>query len=272
MSSSDRRKFEKFARFHNVPSSEWDDVYESGLDHNRDWEQLMHSVMYCPKANYHLFDDITCEMGDEPEFNKRIKAGAIDTSPFKRGDIIQCYGSNEDGNVGKLIWNGKKAVRFDCNSLTDYGTIPFEFAVCKEFPVNYWNDPKLQNYMNAAPVNFGKRVAKQLDAFIEKHLAAQEDSDCGDAPSYDFVFTFQGQKWMYNYDPDLDDRPIDENGKGHVLYEELGAHIMGNWYHISPFYKSYYYQSDDEDEDSDMHPQQHRFIIPPENILTRYTN
>jgi len=61
------------------------------------------------------------------------------TKDWVRGDVIGITNYKDYGyrNMGKYMWNGKKLVELD-TKYDDYGHVPNEFLVGKEFNAMYW--------------------------------------------------------------------------------------------------------------------------------------
>jgi hypothetical protein len=69
---------------------------------------------------------------DEDKLPSKIK------KIIKRGDIVE---NNEESGYrtsGVYIWDGKKSISLSTTP-DDYGTIPIEFRVISEFPIDYWH-------------------------------------------------------------------------------------------------------------------------------------
>jgi hypothetical protein len=71
------------------------------------------------------------------EKNYRFEFNPIQKNNIKRGDIINFEGSYR--NEGKWIWDGTKIVNL-YTEVDDYGSVPPEFKVGKDFQPNHWID------------------------------------------------------------------------------------------------------------------------------------
>lgn len=65
---------------------------------------------------------------------------------LRRGDILENILSSGERALGLYIYDGEKVVELD-GELDDYGNIPKEFVVFKDFNPNYW-DLREMNYHN----------------------------------------------------------------------------------------------------------------------------
>jgi hypothetical protein len=69
--------------------------------------------------------------------NYKFEFNPIQKYDIKCGDIINFQGSYR--NEGKWIWDGTKIVNLD-TEVDDYGSVPPEFKVGKDFQPNHWID------------------------------------------------------------------------------------------------------------------------------------
>jgi len=73
---------------------------------------------------------------EHPEKNYSLKFNPITDYQIERGDII-CFGGRTYRNEGVYIWDGKKIISLDTD-IDDYGSVPHEFKVGKEFAPDHW--------------------------------------------------------------------------------------------------------------------------------------
>ena len=76
---------------------------------------------------------------DNEKFINTINEIYVNKFKPKRGDIIIIRCINEERNLGKLIYDGKKIIYLysgDC----EHGAIPPSFNCYDEFPITYWSD------------------------------------------------------------------------------------------------------------------------------------
>ena len=73
---------------------------------------------------------------EHPEKNYSLKFNPITDFQINRGDII-CFGGRVYRNEGVWIWDGKKIISLDTD-IDDYGSVPLEFKVGKEFAPDHW--------------------------------------------------------------------------------------------------------------------------------------
>jgi len=73
---------------------------------------------------------------EHPEKNYSLKFNPITDFQINRGDII-CFGGRVYRNEGVWIWDGKKIIPLD-TELDEYGGLPSEFKVGKEFAPDHW--------------------------------------------------------------------------------------------------------------------------------------
>ena len=67
------------------------------------------------------------------------------TSSWKRGDVLAVKGKWGYRNMYKAMWDGEKTIPLGCD-IGDYGHVPREFVVGKEFHSLYWEDVIDYNY------------------------------------------------------------------------------------------------------------------------------
>ena len=76
----------------------------------------------------------------------------VESNGAERGDMIyleshEVYKEEGYWNEGILLYNGSKVVPLDYTIDSEYGSIPEEFQVIDEFPINYWDGKLVQcNY------------------------------------------------------------------------------------------------------------------------------
>lgn len=74
---------------------------------------------------------------EHPEKNYALKFNPIKDYQIRRGDTI-CFGGRKYRNEGVWIWDGKKIIPLDTD-IDDYGSVPTEFKVGKEFAPDHWS-------------------------------------------------------------------------------------------------------------------------------------
>lgn len=89
------------------------------------------------------------------------------TSDWMRGDVIGIKNVEDYGyrNVGKYMWDGKKLVELS-EEFDEYGHVPYEFLVGKEFHAMYWRNTIVHNELVCA-----KFVKKDM-----KNVKLEDDS------------------------------------------------------------------------------------------------
>lgn len=93
---------------------------------------------------------------------------------WKRGDVIGVSHQMGYRNQGLYMWTGTKAVYLD-SEIDDYGSVPAEFQVGKEFPANYWSGIITHN--SIVHVNFGAQAAAQINKFYRDCLLKLEQEN-----------------------------------------------------------------------------------------------
>ena len=83
-----------------------------------------------------LSGDYEYKNPEHPEKNYSLKFNPITDHQIKRGDTI-CFGGRVYRNEGVWICDGKKIISLDTD-IDDYGSVPAEFKVGKEFAPNHW--------------------------------------------------------------------------------------------------------------------------------------
>lgn len=86
--------------------------------------------------------------------NKHWKYGKVHNKDWKRGDVIL---TEEDPyrNNGKYMWDGNKAISLDYDTTDDYGSIPREFLVGKEFLALHWVE---EDYNGFSSIRFNNLI------------------------------------------------------------------------------------------------------------------
>lgn len=103
------------------------------------------------------------------------------TSDWMRGDVIGIKNIKNYGyrNVGKYMWDGRKLVELD-EEYDEYGHVPIEFLVGKEFHAMYWRNTIVHNELVYAK-------------FIKKDLQNVKIED--DSITFDYITNGVTNTW-----------------------------------------------------------------------------
>jgi len=91
------------------------------------------------KGNFNINQETGSYKYSNPKYNKNYKFEfnpKLDHSDIKRGDLI-CFGERTYRNENVWIWNGNKIEPL-CTDIDDYGSVPPDYKVGKDFPPDFW--------------------------------------------------------------------------------------------------------------------------------------
>lgn len=150
--------------------------------------------IFIPDSKLYSYDTFNFDIIIDYLNNNPLVKDHLILNNIKRGDILNIGTSENDD--GKFIYDGKKIVKLDhyksISNILQF-SIPSQFQVINEFPINYWNDLNLKSpIVNFNTDKFTDLLIKNLYTYIDSNNRIIKYNDI-------LLFRIVFNHWIFKY-------------------------------------------------------------------------